>query len=215
MIGSIDLTSILRTVSSSLQTPVIFMLIVLAVVTVLMLGTLVGEAVSERLYIFHKAPEIPDLIKEIRKGERTVEECISTKKLLKRQKALLLEVVQHPELSDLERESYAVRLLSKHKDVLDRRVKVTDMTAKLAPMLGLMGTLIPLGPGIIALGQGDTFTLSNSLMVAFDTTVTGLICAAGALFISSVRKFWYRHDMSMLETLTECILEEVKQNAEA
>lgn len=38
-------------------------------------------------------------------------------------------------------------------------------------MLGLLGTLIPLGPGIIALGQGDTQTLSTSLLTAFDTTI--------------------------------------------
>lgn len=74
-------------------------------------------------------------------------------------------------------------------------------------MLGLMGTLIPLGPGIIALGQGDTYTLSTSLLMAFDTTVAGLACAAAALIISTIRKRWYRNYMSMLETLMECTLE--------
>ena len=35
------------------------------------------------------------------------------------------------------------------------------MIAKLGPMFGLLGPLIPLGPGIVALGQGDTVTLSE------------------------------------------------------
>ena len=87
--------------------------------------------------------------------------------------------------------------------------------AKIGPMLGLMGTLIPLGPGIIALGQGDTFTLSNSLLIAFDTTVAGLVCALIALVISTIRKIWYRNDMSILETLMECILEEEQNDDQA
>lgn len=70
-----------------------------------------------------------------------------------------------------------------------------------------MGTLIPLGPGIIALGRGDTLTLSNSLMIAFDTTIAGLACAAVAVLVSTIRKHWYNNYMSVLETLMECVLE--------
>lgn len=59
------------------------------------------------------------------------------------------------------------------------------MIAKLGPMFGLLGTLIPLGPGIVALGQGDTVTLSESMNVAFDTTIAGVISAAVASVIST------------------------------
>ena len=62
------------------------------------------------------------------------------------------------------------------------------MIAKLGPMFGLLGTLIPLGPGIVALGQGDTATLAGSLGVAFDTTIVGVISAAVACVISNVRR---------------------------
>ena len=71
-------------------------------------------------------------------------------------------------------------------------------------MFGLMGTLIPLGPGLIALGQGDTKTLSSSLLIAFDTTVAGLISAAVSYIISSVRNRWYEEYMVNLETVMEC-----------
>ena len=86
-------------------------------------------------------------------------------------------------------------------------MKLSDLLAKLGPIFGLLGTLIPLGPGIIALGQGDTYTLSQSLLTAFDTTVAGLISAAVAMVISSVRKGWYANYMSILETLADCVLE--------
>ena len=58
-------------------------------------------------------------------------------------------------------------------------------------MFGLMGTLIPLGPGLIALGQGDTKTLSDSLLIAFDTTIAGLVAGAIAYVVSGIRKSWY------------------------
>jgi biopolymer transport protein ExbB/TolQ len=75
-------------------------------------------------------------------------------------------------------------------------------------MFGLMGTLIPLGPGLIALAQGDTKTLSDSLLIAFDTTVAGLISAAISFVISGIRKGWYEQYMTGLETIMETILEE-------
>jgi len=83
---------------------------------------------------------------------------------------------------------------------------VTDLVARIAPMFGLMGTLIPLGPGLIALGQGDTKTLSDSLMIAFDTTIAGLVSGAVSYFISGVRKGWYEQYMSWTQTIMETIL---------
>ena len=112
------------------------------------------------------------------------------------------------------REALAVRLLEEEQARFDRRVMITDLISKLGPMFGLLGTLIPLGPGIIALGQGDTYTLSTSLLTAFDTTIVGLISAAVAMLISTVRKGWYGNYMSILEALTECVLEVEKKNAE-
>ena len=94
------------------------------------------------------------------------------------------------------------------------RVRVTDLIAKIAPMFGLMGTLIPLAPGLIALGQGDTKTLSDSLLIAFDTTVAGLVSAAVALFISSVRKSWYAEYSSSLEAVMDAVLDCKEENAQ-
>ena len=43
----------------------------------------------------------------------------------------------------------------------ERATMLTDLTVKLGPVWATR-TLIPLGPGIVALGQGDTATLSAS-----------------------------------------------------
>jgi len=82
-------------------------------------------------------------------------------------------------------------------------------------MAGLLGTLIPLGPGIIALGQGDTLTLSQSMLTAFDTTIAGLIAAGICLVVHSFRTHWYRGYMSDLETLVDCVVDIKASEAEA
>ena len=112
------------------------------------------------------------------------------------------------------RETIAVRLVRIERVRCENIVKLSDTIVKLGPMFGLLGTLIPLGPGIIALGRGDTFTLSQSLLTAFDTTVAGLVSAAVAFCISGVRKRWYTKHVMALEARMEDILEGKEESVE-
>ncbi len=207
-----NVTSILRTVSGSLQQPVIALLLIMIGITIVLLGSLAAEVIIERRSLRVKGRKLPILIEVLHKYPEHMLTTIEKSKLLKRQKNMLKELLAHPDITDSQRESMAVRLIECEQSIYDRRVKVTDLIAKTGPLLGLMGTLIPLGPGIIALGQGDTLTLSNSLLVAFDTTIAGLLCALLALCISTVRKVWYRNYMSVLEMITECVLEEARND---
>lgn len=211
MFSEAGLSQILRSMSSGLKIPVLFLLVVLAACTVVLIGTLIAEIFTEHRYL---KVNMPKLVDKIRDSEEPVDDTIKNGGLLKRQKKALLEITAHKELTDTMRESLAVRLLTQEQAVYDKRTKFSDMIAKLGPILGLLGTLIPLGPGLIALGQGDTYTLSNALLTAFDTTVAGLICAAAALVVSAVRKGWYNNYMSVLETTMECVLEEEKNDQE-
>ena len=73
----------------------------------------------------------------------------------------------------------------------------------------MLGTLIPLGPGLSALGTGDITTLAQSLTIAFDTTVTGLTIGAIGYIVSKYRKQWYASDLTTTETIAEAILEKL------
>ena len=117
-------------------------------------------------------------------------------------------LLRHPDFTDATREALAIELLEREQDRYDSIVKLSEL---LAPMLGLLGTLIPLGPGIIALGQGDTYTLSTSLLTAFDTTIAGLVAAALAIVVSAIRRRWYREYGSVLEALCTEVLELTKK----
>lgn len=208
MFSSTELSNALRAVTGAMQSPVIIILLVFIALAVIMAGTLIAELFTERIRMKAKMPKLADDLKE---GARPLEEIIKDSGLLKRQKKALTELISHPDITPAMRESLAVRLLEEEKSHYSIIVMITDLIARLAPMFGLLGTLIPLGPGIIALGRGDTYTLSTSLLTAFDTTAAGLLAAAAAFLISAIHKKWYANYMSALEMSMECILEVTKE----
>ena len=80
--------------------------------------------------------------------------------------------------------------------------KVADMT-KYGPALGLMGTLIPLGPALVGLAEGDLKTMSTNMIVAFATTIVGVFISLLALSVHSMRKRWFRADSLLLNFAAE------------
>ena len=196
----------MRAIASFMKIPVIIILMILIAVSVFMIGWLITEALTEHRHLKVVMPRFVDQI-NASPDSQTVVNCINESALLRRQKKALTEITAHPQITPLMRESLAIKLIREEKSFYSRRLRVSDFIAKVAPMFGLLGTLIPLGPGIIALGQGDTITLSSSLLTAFDTTILGLIAAAVSLFISSVRSRWYEEYMAVLEAAMECIVE--------
>jgi biopolymer transport protein ExbB/TolQ len=204
-----DIGNILRAVAGAMHYPVIILLIFFLLAAVALLGRLFAEYLTERR---HMRASLPALLEEMQHTEHLAE-TIAQSGLLQRQKDALTELAAHPDFSPELREALAVRLLDAEQERYDRIVRFSELVARLAPMFGLLGTLIPLGPGIIALGQGDTFTLSASLLTAFDTTVAGLLAAAVATVVSSVRKSWYKEYVSTLEVLSQCVLDREREAA--
>lgn len=88
-------------------------------------------------------------------------------------------------------------------ELAKKRIERADFVTRLAPMLGLMGTLIPLGPGLAALGDGNVKILSTAMSVAFDTTVLGLLCGMVGFVIARLRRRWYDKALSIMESEDE------------
>lgn len=199
--------NVLRAVSGAMELPVVILLILLLAFAVFSIGWIIAEFFSEHR---HMKEDLPALLEHLRDSETDLEAAIAESKLNRRQKATLQELTQHADFTRPLLDDLADNLLEQEQAHYDHMIKFTDLASKLGPMLGLLGTLIPLGPGIIALGQGDTYTLSVSLMTAFDTTVAGLCIAAVCMIVSTIRRRWYAAYMADLETLTSCVCERVK-----
>ena len=102
----------------------------------------------------------------------------------------------------------AIERLSEDYEIkMAKRLEQTKIVATISPMLGLMGTLIPLGPALIGLSQGDIATLANNLMIAFATTVVGLFAGSIGYVLTQVRRRWYWEDMSDIDYILDTIEE--------
>lgn len=197
---------VLRVVCESLQIPTIIILILLIALSIVMLGGICAEFFTDHRKLKTSIPGLVDTLQG--KNSAEMQKEISKAQILKSQKNALIYLLERTEYPDNTREALARQLIADEEARYRKITKITDIAARIAPMFGLMGTLIPLGPGLIALGQGDTKTLSDSLLIAFDTTVAGLVTGAVSYVISGIRKGWYERYMVALETLMETVLEE-------
>jgi biopolymer transport protein ExbB/TolQ len=98
-----------------------------------------------------------------------------------------------------------LKLLQEYEFYTVKRLERTRILVRLGPILGLMGTLIPLAPALQALANGDTQKLADNLTVAFSVTVLGLLIGGLAFMISIVRDRFYSQDISDLEYLLELL----------
>ncbi len=195
----------MHTISSGLLMPTITVLLLLLAFSAVELGGLLVETLTERRRM---RVNVPDLVEAFQgKGADEIRKEIEKSSLFRRQKKALGQLIDHSALPASSLQALARKLLSGEELHYARITNRTDLVARLGPMLGLMATLIPLGPGMIALGQGDTKILAESLLTAFDATVTGLAAAGVAYAISRLRKRWYEDYLSSLEALMESLLE--------
>jgi biopolymer transport protein ExbB/TolQ len=208
--GSDLLTSALNVVSQSLQIPVIIFLLLFALYAVITVGGLISEYTSRK-----KVPVkvIKDLIFSISRTKEIseIEDVIKPAQIPKNQKRVLVNIARSGELKKDSREALAEKLIENEEDIIEKKLQTTDIITKIGPTLGLMGTLIPMGPGLAALGSGDVTTLSNAIIVAFDTTVVGIGAGAVAYFVSKVRRRWYEQYLSNLDALSKAVLDRLNE----
>ena len=80
-----------------------------------------------------------------------------------------------------------------------KRLEFARIATRVAPMLGLVATMIPLGPALKALADGQLADVSRSLMVAFSAVILALLAAAISFTVVNVRKRWYAADLAAIE----------------
>ena len=207
--GGEFLTGSLDVISQSLTIPVLIILLVIVIISIITLGGAIAEYTSRR-----KVPvgTIRDLIYDINRAESfdALKNVISNAKIPKAQKRALDEIASSSELGEASREALARKLFEFEEEKTMSTLQKTDIITRIGPTLGLMGTLIPMGPGLAALGAGDINTLASSLTVAFNTTIVGIGSGALCYFIGKVRSGWYDRYLSDLDALIDAVLDRMK-----
>ena len=209
MAGNDMLTSVLDLVSQSLQIPVIIFLLLFAITAIVLLGSLIKEYLNRKKV---SAEEMKTVIKDLSHAGSASEMAtiINGADIAESQKRDLIELIDSSDLDDESRVALAKKLVDSREKAFTKRLGWSDVITRIGPTLGLMGTLIPMGPGLAALGTGDIVTLSNAIIVAFDTTVVGIGAGALAYVISKIRRRWYSEYIANLDVLTDVVLTRLK-----
>ena len=204
--GTETLSSFIHIVSESLLTPVMILIVVGLIVVILCIGGLINECISRKAI---SSEELESLVRDVSysQSHSEIEKHIEESNLFDFQKNVLVKIANNYDIGSEARKALASELISAEETKLIKNTNKTDVLVRVGPILGLLGTLIPLGPGLAALGSGDIVTLAEALTVAFDTTVTGLVIGALAYLVSKFKKQWYESDLIVLETIAEAELE--------
>ncbi|MGD9162370.1 MAG: MotA/TolQ/ExbB proton channel family protein [Desulfobacteraceae bacterium] len=102
------------------------------------------------------------------------------------------------------------KLITAHEGRSRKTLDKTRLMIRIGPMLGLMGTLIPMGPALLSLSKGDLTQMANCLVIAFGTTVSGLAVGVLAYVVSVMREQWYAKDRDEMEYLADLVLDNIE-----
>lgn len=203
----VEIVNVLFVFSTALLYPVIVALLILFGWSLALLGSLISEYTSRR----------SDLVEL----ERV---CLEASKMAKMgredQASSLLECYKaHSRVSEalseaarsFRCETFQIRLEKVLQDAelgMGKALEPIKIGVRVGPILGLMGTLIPMGPALISLTQGNIQQMADNLVIAFSTTVIGLAVGGVCYGVYMVRNRWYRQDLSDLEYAVELMQSE-------
>ena len=201
-------SSTMHAISQTLLLPVMIVLTIFFMYALLNLGILIAEYYKRRKISFDLKYFVNQLLAvKDRNDPDEIIKVIEAGKIPRSHKEVLITLVNSSNVSAEFRESLALKMVEDEGIKAAKKLERTDIIAKISPAVGLMGTLIPLGPGLTALGEGDIQTLAHHLTMAFDAAVLGMAAASIAFLTSKIRRRWYEEEISNLETMLDTILE--------
>jgi biopolymer transport protein ExbB/TolQ len=80
-----------------------------------------------------------------------------------------------------------------------RRLEWLRVVSRSSPMLGLVATMIPMGPALLALTRNDAHSVGENFVVAFSAVILALISASITYFILTVRRRWLLEELRAFE----------------
>ena len=192
------ISDILYWISTGLLVPDIVLLIVLFGRALLLVGSFYGQYLSIRKTEALLRNELNALT------PATVMELAD--KLPEKSSSLVISYIRQV-LQAHESPAQIQRLLANFEIAADKDLAISKTLTKLGPILGLMGTLIPMGPALAGLASGDIASMAYNMQIAIATTVVGLVAGAVGFLTQQVKQRWYLQDMTNLEFLSELLNE--------
>lgn len=191
------ISDILYWISTGLLVPVIVLLIFFFLRSLLLIGSFFGQYLAIRRTASLISTEVDSLTKD---NVQSLAE-----RLPKKNPSLVVTYMNR--LLAADSAAMRQRLLADFEIEADKDLSTSKTLSKMGPMLGLMGTLIPMGPALVGLSTGDIASMAYNMQVAFATTVVGLFAASIGFITQQVKQRWYLQDMTNLEFVAELLNE--------
>lgn len=179
-------------ISTALQVPVVVAILYLLARGLLALGGFYGQW-SDRLRRRHHMGTLAD-IPATQLLDTLEQACVRPKDALRQALQALRKAPADPVWHE--------RVVTEFELAVDQRLALFRTMTRIGPLLGLMGTLIPLGPALVALAGGDIAVLARKMEVAFATTVVGLVIGAIGFMLHQTTQRWAMDDLSLLDLVS-------------
>lgn len=179
-------------ISTALQVPVVVAILYLLARGLLALGGFYGQW-SDRLRRRHHMGTLAD-IPATQLLDTLEQACVRPKDALRQALQALRKAPADPVWHE--------RVVTEFELAVDQRLVLFRTMTRIGPLLGLMGTLIPLGPALVALAGGDIAVLARKMEVAFATTVVGLVIGAIGFMLHQTTQRWAMDDLSLLDLVS-------------
>ena len=162
-----SLESLMANVSELLMTPVILTIVVLLVYAVYALGRFISQ------WLVRKKNAI-SYLRQVEGKQSTWLAGFPIHNYF----------IKNPTASEDELEVFALKELENLRIV-----------TRISPMLGLIATMIPMGPALQALADGNIQGISENLIIAFAAVIWGLVIASLTFWPASVKKRWCANEL--------------------
>ena len=184
------ITSVLFVISNGLMIPVLILLLYFLVRSIVAVATYYHSYRSNRTVLNTLAPAL-----NVFTGRNTDELSLALEGIAKSEIAVCMaEMLEHPANDALNERIVANYEVDAQKILFRSRSLV-----KFGPVLGLMGTLIPMGPALVGLASGNIASMAYNMQVAFATTVVGMFVAAVGVARLQSDKYFLAKNINNLE----------------
>ncbi len=190
-----QITNTLYWLSTGLLIPVTIFLLFFFIKSLLTIGVLYGNYLTRSksnmvLKFKIDTQNASELINDLPKAKKTTELLLHSLEKVKMHRN------NNPMLD---------KIIGDYEIGADKEIGKSKSLTKLGPMLGLMGTLIPMGPALVGLATGDISSMANNMQVAFATTVIGIIIGAIGFVSLQLKQRWAATDLNTLEYVVESL----------
>lgn len=188
------ISNILYWISTGLLVPVIVLLIFFFARALMLIGTFFGQYLSMKKTTATLTNGIKNLTPENLQAFAASLPEVAPSEIATALQRVIAEK-NNPARIDL--------TVSEYELAADKNLATSKTLTKMGPILGLMGTLIPMGPALVGLATGDIASMAYNMQVAFATTVVGLVVSAIGFLTQQVKERWFVQNLTILEFVAD------------